>query len=249
MLSFQALLVLIAVPVVTAGGCCLCDHPTVPGWCKTNFQQDIQDFQYCAALAAQLIQVATPTSGQCSTARSNNYNRCCVPNYFGETRPSDGPSGKLGQPNVNCNIAGGCNKPVCNICSDGRFPYFPSTKVAVLDTPHLKTCYDLYEYGLAGTVEGRMCRPMQNYFRGPCGCTQGTTANSPTNNGNVGGGTSVVGGGSSGGGSAPTPPAPTTDANGVVRKKTVAVNFDKDSAKLSAEADKRGNLSRKLRGD
>jgi hypothetical protein len=67
---------------------------------------------------------------------------------------------------------------VCSLCHDGSFPKKPYTYAAILGIQGNPTCEDLYWMGLVGAITDQLCKPLQNYYDTPCGCSGGSATTS-----------------------------------------------------------------------
>ena len=215
------------------GLCCLC------GGCKPPVRfSEIVDSKgtSCGLLANQMAdpKYSARGSSKCINLKSLHYDRCCNADFDPDPiaqAPTMSPGTKFSH---------GPYAP-CNLCIDGSFPTKPTSLTAVAGIPGTPTCQDLYWISKKGNIEERMCRPMQNYFEGPCGCVSGGG-----NNNNGGGGapdqnfpvpTPVAA-------SVPAPVAASIPAPSGYPPKQTVPNTSKEDEKLYG-TDVRGNLHKK----
>ena len=205
------------------GLCCLCDScgPALSG--RSNLAVNNQGYT-CQKL---IIDMADPTNSikqgnaACRQLQGRWYDHCCNPSHKPTTiaqSPTVSPGNQYPK--------GKYSK--CDLCLDGSYPSMDKTLVAVLDFPNVNTCKELYWWARNGNFEDRMCRPIQNYFKEPCGCNNGGQS-----------------GGSTGGGAPDNNYGnPSTGAN--PPKKTIPKEA-KDTTKMFSENNNRGGLGRKRR--
>lgn len=206
------------------GLCCLCDSCGPPLSGRANLAVDDKGYT-CQKL---IIDMADPSNSikqgnsACRQLQGRWYDHCCNPSHrpvpiAQSPTPSPGsryPKGQYAQ---------------CDLCRNGRYPSSENTLVAVLDYPNVGTCKDLYWWARNGNFQERMCRPIQNYFNGPCGC---------------GSGTSSGGSPSTGGGAPDTNTGSNPAISGSPPKKIIPK--EKDATKMFEDR-KRGGLARKRR--
>lgn len=203
------------------GLCCLCSGCGPP----IRYDEKVDDKgNTCGLLAMQMADPTNDSSqGQsnCQSLQNLHYDRCCNADFDPDPiaqAPTLSPGSKFEY---------GPYAP-CNLCLDGSLPTIPNALTAVVGIPGTPTCKDLYWIAKRGNIEGRMCRPMQNYFQSPCGCVK-STGSSTTNNG---------------GGAAPDQDAPVPAPTYAIPPKQPVPDSNKDDEKLY-ESDTRGNLNRK----
>lgn len=155
--------------------CCLCDKCAFP--LKERLDATVTACGKTCAEAA--LEAADPTKNVAAGSPAcllyiQTYRRACCEANFTPDYPSRHGSEECASKAQTSRYPQGGYKP-CNICKNGGRPAKPNVAVAMLDTTMaqiatVRTCGNLYEYGMSGNVEERMCRPAQNYFHGPCGC-------------------------------------------------------------------------------
>ena len=147
--------------------CCLCDD------CKSalsgrNHMPVRTDGTTCDDI---ILELADPTndstwrSDTCSRERALYYDRCCNPYHCPE------PITVVTQEDEQKYDTYKDNHPPCQICGkSGKFPQRPKTITASLNLPGNPTCEDLYWIGKVGGISDQYCKPMQHFFKEPCGC-------------------------------------------------------------------------------
>jgi len=161
---FLALCTLVAGDA-SIGLCCLCSKcgPAVSG--RGNLAINAKGYT-CSQLILDMADPSNgmaPGSNSCKSLKNQWYNHCCNSSYKPPTiaqSPTPSPGDKYPKGPYSA----------CNVCKNKKYPGYELTLVAVLDHPTVKTCRDLYWYSLRGNFQDRLCRPMQNYYQGPCGC-------------------------------------------------------------------------------
>lgn len=212
------------------GLCCLCDScgPAVTG--RANLAVDSQGYT-CQELIIDMADTSNDIkqgNSKCRQLKSRWYNHCCNPSHKPSTiaqSPTASPGNQYPKGNY----------PKCDLCQNGSYPSLDKTLVAVLDYPNVNTCKELYWWTRNGNFEERMCRPIQNYFKGPCGCGNGSSNSGGQSGGSTGGGAPDTNYGN-----------PSTGGNGNPPKKTMPKEA-KDTTKMFSENNNRGGLGRKLR--
>lgn len=210
------------------GLCCLCDScgPALSG--RANLAVDSQGYT-CQKL---IIDMADPTNsikqgnGACRQLQGRWYDHCCNPSH----KPATIAQSPTASPGNNY-PKGQYSK--CDVCRDGSYPTLDKTLVAVLNYPDINTCKELYWWTRNGNFEERMCRPIQNYFKDPCGCGNGSSNSAGQSGGSTGGG-------------APDSNLGTNPSTGAAPPKKVIPKQAKDS-KMYTESSNRGVLGRKRR--
>lgn len=156
------------------GLCCLCDGcgMALPG----RWDLEVEHGKTCTDLIMEMADDANDSkqgNEECLLLKENYHDRCCnskhtpLPLEPGDNRePEEEESDGDAYPD-------GDYEP-CHVCKDRSYPENEFTQVAVLDgeeqMKEVRTCKDLYWYGLKGHFEGRMCAPLQNFYKSPCGC-------------------------------------------------------------------------------
>lgn len=155
------------------GLCCLCDSCGPPLSGREMLAIDSQGTT-CQQL---VIDMADPTNSiqqgnqMCRQLKSQWYNHCCNPSHI--------PSQIAQAPTVSAGVNYPSGPyPSCDLCINGQYPSQDLTMVAVLDYPNVNTCKELYWWAKQGNFEDRLCKPIQNYFSGPCGCESSGSSNS-----------------------------------------------------------------------
>lgn len=221
------------------GLCCLC------GGCKppVRFNELVDAVgTTCGRLANQMADPSNDSkqgNGSCKNLQNLHFDRCCNPNFDPPPiaqAPTSSPGSKIDY---------GPYAP-CNLCIDGSLPTNPNTMTAVAGIPGTPTCRDLYWITKKGHIEERMCRPLQNYFQGPCGCV--ISGGGGNNNGGGGAPDQFIPAPAPTSAVQPTPAAPPTPAASpsfsIPPKRTVPANNSKEDEKLFGGGT-RGNLHKK----
>lgn len=164
------------------GLCCLCDSCGPPVTGREMLAVDSQGTT-CQQLA---IDMADPTNSMqqgnslCRQMQGQWYNHCCNPRHI-PSQIAQAPTASAGSSYPSGPYA------TCDLCTNQQYPSLDQTLVAVLDFPSINTCKELYWWAKQGNFEERMCRPIQNYFAGPCGCGSPNSNNQGSSNSNQGG--------------------------------------------------------------